>query len=709
MPQVLRSTRLAIPTKPSGLDNPQWIAPNRELMIRPTAIRSLDLSSVANAYAQLSLKPPPTKIYDMFLRLTLLTAAIAAVLASPTYAQPGRDKEELSWDRNMSRIFSRYCHRCHNDEKAQGGVNLKRDTDLNMVLNHRDVWLKVGEQLEYGAMPPEDAKQPDAHEAELMLQFINTMVRKIDCGDCIEPGRPVLRRLNRVEYGRSVQSLFGIDPAISEVISADTVAFGFDNIADAMSLTPTQIEQYAQAANLIAEHIAKDAGKKSNAQLAKLFKTDQGDFRSLKPDAADTQAQQVIQRLIDQAFRRPSNEKDLQPVLKIYQAARDAGRTPAESMSNVIRAVVLSPRFLFRIEQLQPKQTEPYLVDSYDMLSRLSFFFWSAPPTPELSAFAKQHDLKKLDVLQDFAKNMLQSPKAKNGLYEQFVLQWLRLGALLTHNVDSKTFPEFQSSLLKDMQLEVIETVHATVQNGGKIGDLLEADSVYINARLADHYGLRPQYDAAQAASKNSDFRKVNSGDSKFGGLATSGAIMVSTADPFRTNVPRRGNYFASVFFGDPPPPPPPEVPELDTSSAATANLTLREKLEQHRANPQCANCHAKMDPIGFAFENFDAVGRWRELDANKPIDASGELEDGSKFNGPAEFKKLMLNRREQIGTHLLRQMLIYALGRGLTVSDECTVQNLVEQAKASDWKLESMILSVATCDAMRYRTNPDY
>jgi hypothetical protein len=628
------------------------------------------------------------------------TFAICVLTAQASHAQPGRDKEELSWDRNMNRIFAKYCFKCHNDNKMQGEVNLKRDRDIGMVLEHRDVWLRVGEQLEFGAMPPADAQQPDEHEAELMLQFIDTMVRKIDCGDRIEPGPSSIRRLNRAEYRSAIQVLLGIDFDVSGYLSPDTIAFGFDNITGAMSLTPTQVEQYAMATNAIIAQVKTS----DTDQLTDLFSVPQiGDWRKLTSQYQDANVRDVVSRLIRLAYRRPTNEQDVQAIVDVYRAARKQELSPAAAFEKVIQAVLMSPRFLFRIEQSEPENAEPYLVEKFDLLSRLSFLLWSQPPDDVRLEYAQSHDLSDPNEVKSLANQMLHNRRSRGGIAGRFFLQWLRLTGLTSHQIDDVSFPDFDASVLKDMKTEIVNTAFERLTNDGTIDDLIASNDVWVSGRLAKYYGL-------QANAIDVDkFRKLDASGTSYGGLLTSGAILIATSDPNRTNVPRRGNFIASVFLGDPPPPPPPDVPKLESTANDTTGLTLRERLELHRASPDCSNCHAKMDPMGFALENYDASGRWRDLDAKKPIDASGELLDGTKFNGPVEFKQMLLSKRDQIGEHFTRQMLIYALGRGLDFRDECTVKSIVEAAKADNWKLATIVEQIAISDPFRYKINPDY
>ncbi len=646
-------------------------------------------------------------------RFSIIALATGLFLSSVTnvVAQPGRDKEELSWDRNINRLFSRYCNKCHNADAFKGDVNLEQDKDLKMVLDHRDTWLKVGDQLEFGAMPPENSRQPSAHEAELMSQFIDTMVRKIECNDLIRPGKPISRRLNRYEYQNTINALSGWKVDWSERISPDPIAYGFDNIGEVMALSDTQLQQFDDlATEIIDRAFDNPTSLKVDSPLHQLIFESNTEFATLPVDQADALASSRIEQFASIAFRRPLTPEQSTGLTSVYLQARRMEETPRDALAHTIHAILISPRFLFRIEKSQPDIDEPYLVDKYDLISRLSFFLWASAPDSKLMQYAATHDLDSFEEVGQLAEIMIADERVRHGLVDRFFLQWLRLADLESHTVDTEIFADFDNSLIGDMKQEVSETILQTIQNDGTVNDLLSSDSVYVTSRLAKFYGLQSQFsESQQQSTSNLRVRKIDAGNSGRGGLLTSAAVLLATADPNRTNVPRRGNYVAGVFFGDPPPPPPPGVPELEAESESGKSLTLREKLEQHRANPECASCHAKMDPIGFALENFDAVGRWRTHDNGKLIDASGELVTGESFNDTAEFKQIVLDKSPQITNQLVKQMLTYALGRGLSYTDECTINSVLEAYKENDQHLSAIVNAIVTSDVFRYRINPEF
>ena len=653
-----------------------------------------------------------------FNRLLSLQTVIllCLMLTDAAYGQPEMAEGELSWDRRISRLFGKYCYQCHNDAKMQGEVDLKSDFDLKRILDHRDVWLRVGDQLEFEAMPPGGAKQPSQDEAALMLEFVDKRVRQINCDGQIDPGKPMTRRLNKAEYVNSIVALTGLSAELTDSISADPIAYGFDNIATSLTLTSVQMEQYDQAADRILQAMFNIEAT-SNLTLDKLFATDgKKDFRSAGNAIADKFAGAIVERFATSAYRRPVGLHDQNRLEQLYKRLRLNQYDSSASMSIVMRAILLSPRFLFRIETVQPDAPEPYLVDSYDLISRLSFFLWSAPPDRELLQYAEEHDLQTPQQVQELARKMIADERLADGVIGRFFMQWLRLDDLENHAIDATIVDDLPSGLLANMKAEVAQTLIHAIRNNGRIDDLLRSDSLLVNRELAAWYGIEDSFDQTmqslqqtEPTIKASDFIRVAATSTHRGGVLTSGAVLVSTADPNRTNVPRRGNYVAGVFLGDPPPPPPPGVPELVASSADTASLSLRQRLELHRSDAACASCHAKMDPIGFALENFDLAGRWREQDAGQPIDGSGELTSGEKFNGPDELKLALLQQREKITRHLAKQMLIFALGRGLDYRDDCTIEVIVVACREQDWKLAALVESVLTCDAFRYRKNAEF
>jgi hypothetical protein len=353
-----------------------------------------------------------------------------------------------------------------------------------------------------------------------------------------------------------------------------------------------------------------------------------------------------------------------------------------------------------RIETARLEADGPYPVDDYDLASRLSYFLWSAPPDEELMALAAKGELGRPEVLEAQARRLLGDYRSQ-ALVENFIGQWLQLRGLATHKPDPKSFPGFTESLRAAMHEELALFLGEVVRKDRPLTDLIDADYTYLNEELARHYGI--------GGVEGPEMRRVTLQDRRRGGLLTSGAVLMLQSDPERTNVPRRGNYIAGTLLGSPPPPPPPDVPSLDQSRTEGKVQTLREILEAHRKRAECASCHAKIDPLGFGFQNFDAVGRWRDEEAGSPVDASGVLPGGRGFRGPVELKKILLERRDEFTKTLASSMLIYALGRGLQLEDECVLRDAQKAAAAGGYRFSSVVLTIVRSFPFRNRRNPDF
>ncbi len=294
---------------------------------------------------------------------------------------------------------------------------------------------------------------------------------------------------------------------------------------------------------------------------------------------------------------------------------------------------------------------------------------------------------------------MLADPRGA-ALADQFIGQWLDLNKLESHKPDAKQYPQFDDALRHAMATEVQLLARELFQKNRPITDLIDADYTFLNERLAKHYGIE--------GVSGDNMRRVALTDKRRGGMLTSGALLTLLADPQRTNVPRRGNYIVGTILGTPPPPPPPDVPELEDAKADGKILTLRQMLELHRENPECAACHAKIDPMGFSLENFDPIGQWRDKIDDVQVDASGTLIGGKTFAGPIGLKTILMERREKFARAMAEKMLIYAVGRGPQRDDECAINAAVDALKKNDYRIGSLVGAIVRSAPFTMRRNPE-
>jgi hypothetical protein len=356
----------------------------------------------------------------------------------------------------------------------------------------------------------------------------------------------------------------------------------------------------------------------------------------------------------------------------------------------------VSPSFLFRVEQERGTDPEkPYLISDYELASRLSYFIWSSTPDDELMAKAGAGLLRQPAVLQEQLKRMLQDPKAK-ALVSNFVGQWLELRNIEGATIDKKVFPTFDNALGSDMRRETEMFFETIIKEDRSVLDLLNADYTFVNERLAKHYGIN--------GVVGNDFRKVSLAGTRRGGVLTMAGVLTVTAMPTRTSPVKRGKFILDQILGTPPPPPPADVPALSEKPGDISAKSLRERLQVHREDPTCASCHARMDPIGFALENFDAIGRWRDKDGAFTIDASGTLPEGQSFKGPDELRKIIAARKDDFLRTLTEKLMTYALGRGMETYDKCTIKDISAAVSKDGYKFSSLVSQIVMSDAFQKR-----
>jgi len=408
-------------------------------------------------------------------------------------------------------------------------------------------------------------------------------------------------------------------------------------------------------------------------------------------------AKKILSGLTRRAYRRPSTEADLTVPLKFYREARKTEGFEA-GIEMGLRAVLVSPEFLFRVEQ-DPLGAAPksvYRITDLELASRISFFLWSSIPDEELLAAAVRGDLHQPAVLQKQVKRMLADGRSKM-LVTNFADQWLYLRNLASITPDMRAFPDFDDNLRQAFRKETHLFLESVMREDRSVLDLLRADYSFLNERLAKHYGVPNIY--------GSRFRKVTFGpETMRGGLLRQGSILTVTSYATRTSPVIRGKWILDNILGVPPPPPPPNVPALEEAKAAMKKMTMRERLSEHRKNPACSGCHKLMDPPGFSLENFDAVGRWRQAEDGTAVDSSGGLPDGAKFSGVAGLEKALLTRPELFATTITEKLLTYSLGRGVEFTDAPAVRHIVRQSQKSDFRFSSLIQGIAGSPSFQFR-----
>ena len=408
-------------------------------------------------------------------------------------------------------------------------------------------------------------------------------------------------------------------------------------------------------------------------------------------------AERILTALAGEAYRRPATGREVATLLHFFREGRRDG-TFDDGVQFALERLLADPKFLFRIER-EPVDIAPgtvYAVSDLDLASRLSFFLWSSIPDAELLGAAARGELSAPDQLERQVRRMLADERAQ-ALVDNFVGQWLLLRNLPSAAPDLNAFPDFDENLREAFERETRLFVESMFREDRSVVDLLRANYTFLNERLARHYGIPHVY--------GSHFRRVTFGDGEpRGGLLGQGSFLTVTSYPNRTSPVLRGRWVLESLLGTPPPSPPADVPGLPDRGADGRPASVRERLERHRESPACATCHAPMDPLGFALENFDAVGGWRDAESGTPVDSSAVLPDGTRFRGPAGLRAFLVSQRRQFVEAMTEKLLAYALGRRLEYTDRPTVRGIVREAAASDHRLSDIVLGIVRSPAFQMR-----
>jgi mono/diheme cytochrome c family protein len=407
-------------------------------------------------------------------------------------------------------------------------------------------------------------------------------------------------------------------------------------------------------------------------------------------------AQRLLSVWASRFYRRPASTGEVDALVRIYQEVRRESGSFELGLQVALQAIMVSPKFLYKVERPAPEDGSVRPLTNYELATNLSYFLWGTTPDPALLETATQRDLQDPAILRTETRRLLASPKSE-ALVHGFFSQWLQLRALENFSPDPDRFPGVDRLLLADMQRETQLFCWEIVRQDRSVLDLLSAEFTFVNARLARHYG-----DLGGVATNDQEFVRVPVPRDQRGGLLTHASILAVTSNPTRTSPVRRGRWIMENLLGTPPPPAAPDVMPLESQELVG---TLRQRMEQHRTDPNCAACHQMMDPLGFALENFDAVGRWRDTDNGHPVDARGELPSGEVFTGVRQLREVLLEqKREAFLRCLTQKMLIYALGRGLRYEDQCAVNAIVKRVQERDHRISELILGIVESVPFRQR-----
>jgi hypothetical protein len=737
--------------------------------------------------------------------LSLLGSAIPALAAT--------------FETAVKPILQKYCVSCHSGAMPKGGVNLAATT-----LTDRDLLERAIAKIKSGEMPPRPLPRPNADPA---IRYLESEWAREDRRRPLEPGRVTVRRLNRHEYNNTVRDLLGVDVKPADEFPADDSGYGFDNIADVLSLSPALLERYLRAAeklsraaivvraepkpalvtlkrkdaaapeyetayrfdwNAAYEIRASVSGEQPkgirNVRVAfdldgveqQIFdvdiREDRQRSRGIRPVLAsgdhrlrvrlldvhpglsinaievsgpfDPQpeplteshrriidcghaynqhepacARRILSPLAMRAWRRPVTAGEVGRLATFVDQAQTKGEPFEAGLRLAVQAMLVSPNFLFRIENDPGPGQRQRRLNDYELASRLSYFLWSSMPDAQLFDAAARGALRTPAGVAWQVRRMTADPKAF-ALAENFAGQWLQLRNLIGAKPDPDRFPSFDNELREAMKRETELVFAAALRENRSVLFLIDSRETYLNERLARHYRVQvracstancvPDAVACQSACEpgltGAEFRRVRMADPNRSGVLTHASVLTVTSYPNRTSPVIRGKFLLETFLNAPPPPPPANVPSLDEKAIGKAT-SLRQQLEQHRADPVCASCHSKMDPLGFALENFDAIGQWRDRDGAFAIGTAGTLPNGQTFEGPTGLQKVLAAHRGDFVRGLTEKLLIYGTGRGLTRDDRPVVERILKTAASNDYRFQELLIAIANSLPFTHRSAP--
>ena len=648
--------------------------------MKSTTTTSTKIITIVNRLACSSLE----SLWGVFSILVFLAPNPTASSREILESNPKKTSEYSEFE-----FIKRYCLECHSGEKPKASLDLSRFDSMDKILSEALLWDDILIRLSQGDMPPKEADLPTLNERSEFLNWVESSLQKAACQSGPHAGPAVLRRLNRAEYSASVRDLLDIHFDAGEALPSDgSGGEGFDNASETLFISPIHAEKYMDAARVAVEYAFADP------RSLRRFLVAEPDEKT-SPEVA---ARRVIEDFLPRAFRRSIPESEILEYLALFHAAYKADPSFMVAIRLTLQAVLISPKFLFIAEE--PNfDSKPHKVTDHELASRLSYFLWGSLPDDELLKAADEGNLSDSRILQEQFKRMLGSQNSRKvrNFSQNFVEQWLGTRALGREFKPDKSIRGYDSELEGGMKYEPVFFFHEILTENRSLLDLLKADYTYVNRRLARHYRIKGEFREQPKRVQLTD-------ENRRGGLLSMAAVLAVSSYPHRTSPVLRGKWILETILGDPPPPPPPNVPELEESASSVSSESLRQRLELHRQNVACAQCHDRIDPLGFGLENYGVLGRWRDKYEGHTVDARGALPDGTTFSGPAELKLALLGRKDQFVRHLTKKMLGYALGRGLTYYDYCAVNSIVDKLGANDYKSHHLLFGIIQSAPFRFK-----
>ncbi len=659
----------------------------------------------------------------------LVTAAVAVLLVSvwgvPSWAQ------ERTTPNEIAPLIEEFCYRCHGPQTQSAGINLATLVRVRPLVRNRHTWNRVVGVLDVKRMPPPGAPQPSDAVRDEMLAILSRDIRDFDYATIDDPGFERMRRLTHAEYDNTVRDLFGVDLNPTDRFPDElTGSSGFENSSNTLFLQPSLMERYIAVAERIVELAlpAEPTTAIHRRTRDLIFVASPGGGLS-ETEAATV----VLRRFLRRAYRRQVRDDEVTRAVDQYGSGRASGLGHESAVKQVMQAALISPKFLLRVEAGRDG-ADPFRVSDWELASRLSYFFWSSMPDPELFELAARGVLHDPDTLSGQVDRMLADEKADT-LGTVFAAQWLGFRHIGTRIwLDPIDNPWCTATLMTAMRDESSLFFLSLLRDNQPIGRLIDADYTYVNEELATTlYGMD--------GVEGDHMRRVTLDDPNRGGIIGQASTLALTSNYKDTSPVKRGHYILDTLLGTPPPPPPPNAGVLSDEVADRRGLSFREKLEMHSQNETCRVCHSKIDPIGFGLENFDYFGRWRDTydfrrrvenadeadevvefqtetspdpvtryykTTRRAIPSDGALPDGTAFSGPAGLKRVLLEtRHDDLVRQVVSKMLTYALGRQLEYYDEPAVRTIIATLEADDYHFQTLLQAVVASYPFQYKKNP--
>ncbi|HYO26408.1 MAG TPA: DUF1588 domain-containing protein [Lacipirellulaceae bacterium] len=597
--------------------------------------------------------------------------------------------------------LDRSCGDCHGAERGnEGGFGLGELALPGSLVERYDRWMRVESRLADGSMPPDYAEPLLPDERAALVAWVDSATREAIRARGEAAGPAMFRRMTRHEYSNTVRDLLNTHFDAGESLPQDLAGGeGFDNASETLTISPIHAEKYFAAATTALQYAASEAESRER-------------ILRHRPSASVSETDAARRNLLAfarRAFRRPTAAADVEPYLQLFEEARADGLDFDLAMIYALRGVLTSPRFLF-LSEAAPADPGPDAavvdapLDSWELATRLSYFLWASLPDRELREAADAGLLADPSELERQTLRMLKHPTALNDSMAQFAGQWLGTADLGQSKViDRSRHAWINEPHVAAMRSQPVRFVESLLRENGSVLELIDSEWTFLNSDLVEIYGL----EARRIDGKIGQHLlrvKLPAEYRRHGGVLGMGAVMAVTAYPRRTSPVLRGVWVLEKLLGSKSPPPPPNVPPLDEGPADDGPQTVRQRLENHRADPACAACHDRIDPVGFALENFDELGRWRTADDGGAIDARAQMPGGESFEGPEGLKQHLLAHKTQVARNLTEKMLGYALARGLTPSDRATVEAIVDRLEANDYRAQELVLGIVTSKPFRFK-----